>query len=186
MHIFIMSDVLRLACVYLPYNVPFPIISLLLHPSSSAHAVPVPPSLLFIYLFPSLLYTTYSLFRTVMTIAEFRFFILWVWSDSDSRRAFLCLPQASTNFSFSLRLSLSPLLHFCLSLLDSSYHLSLHRAFSFCLLSVSLLHLCFTQFILVSSEILNKSFRLFLNNNRKKQRQQEADTKTTSPYSSGQ
>lgn len=53
MHIFIMSDVLHLACVYLLYNVSFHIISLPLHPSSSARSVPVPPSLQFINLFSS-------------------------------------------------------------------------------------------------------------------------------------
>lgn len=149
MHIFIMSDVLHLACVYLLYNVSFPIIFLLLHPSSSAHSVPVYPlSYSYISFSLLLLYTTYSLFRTVVTVAEF-LFLLRVWSDSDSRRAFLCLPQASTTFSFSLCLSLSTLPHFCLSLLDSFYCLLLFHALSFCLLSASLLHSCFTDSSLV-------------------------------------
>lgn len=80
MHIFIMSDVLRVACVYLLYNVSFPIIFLLLHPSSSARSVPVLLSLLSIYLFSSrfLPYTTYSLSRTVVTVAQILFFLLWV------------------------------------------------------------------------------------------------------------
>lgn len=101
----------------------FPIISLLLHPSSPACSVPVPLALLSsihisLFLLP-LPYTTYSVFRAVGTAAEFLFFLLWVWSDGDSRRAFLCLPQASNTFSFSRRLSLSLLPHFSLSHLDS-------------------------------------------------------------------
>lgn len=80
MHIFIMSDVLRLACVYLLYNVSFPIISLLLHPSSSAHSVSVLLSLLSLFLIsfplvPTVPNTTYSLSRTVGTVAEILFFL---------------------------------------------------------------------------------------------------------------
>lgn len=45
MHIFITSDALHRACVYLLYSVSFAIISLLLHASSSASSVPVPPAL---------------------------------------------------------------------------------------------------------------------------------------------
>lgn len=140
MHIFILSDVLYLACVHLLYTVSFPIISLLLHLFFRAHAVPVPPSLLFIYLFFLHCYYTPLILSPELSWLELHFASSSSGFDQapDSRRGFfsLCylrpLPPSPSFF-----ISVCPLYH--TTVCPFSLFFILLLIFSLCTLFLSLI-----------------------------------------------